>query len=83
MTGILLAGVLATASIGGTSGLLEGHPQRLLIQLYGVAVTFVWSAGVSFLLLRLVGVVVPLRVSREAELEGLDGSYRGNLGSSC
>jgi len=77
MTGILLAGVLATASIGDTSGLLEGHPQQLLIQLYGVAVTFVWSAGVSFLLLRLVGVVVPLRVSREAELEGLDISQHG------
>jgi len=31
MTEILLAGVFATASIGGTSGLLEGHPEQLLI----------------------------------------------------
>ena len=36
MTGILLAGVFATASIGGTSGLIEGNPHLLLIQLYGV-----------------------------------------------
>ena len=36
MTGTLLAGVFATASIGGTSGLIEGNPQLLLIQLYGV-----------------------------------------------
>ena len=45
MTGILLAGVFATASIGGTSGLIEGNPQLLLIQLYGVAVTLAWSGG--------------------------------------
>jgi ammonium transporter, Amt family len=77
MTGILLAGVFATASIGGTSGLLEGHPEQLLIQLYGVAVTLVWSAGGTFLLLKLVGAFVPLRVSREAELEGLDISQHG------
>jgi Amt family ammonium transporter len=77
LTGTLLAGVFATSAIGGTAGLLEGHPQQLLIQLYGVAVTFVWSAGVSFVLLKLVGLFVPLRVSREHELEGLDISQHG------
>jgi ammonia channel protein AmtB len=77
LTGTLLAGVFATSAIGGTAGLIEGHPQQLLIQLYGVAVTFVWSAGVSFVLLKLVGLFVPLRVSREHELEGLDISQHG------
>jgi ammonium transporter, Amt family len=57
LTGTLLAGVFATSAIGGTAGLIEGHPQQLLIQLYGVAVTFVWSAGLSFVLLKLVGPV--------------------------
>jgi Amt family ammonium transporter len=77
MTGVLLAGVFATASIGGTSGLIEGNPQQLLIQLYGVAVTFVWSGGVTYVLLKLVSAFVPLRVSREHELEGLDISQHG------
>ncbi|MBB4379491.1 ammonium transporter [Bradyrhizobium sp. SBR1B] len=77
LTGALLAGVFATSAIGGTAGLLEGHPQQLLIQFYGVAVTFVWSAGLSFILLKLVGLFVPLRVSREHELEGLDISQHG------
>jgi ammonium transporter, Amt family len=49
----------------------------LLIQLYGVAVTLVWSAGVTWVLLRLVGAFVPLRVSREHEMEGLDISQHG------
>src|SRR6266436_2089428 len=77
MTGILLAGIFATASIGGTSGLIEGNPQLMLIQLYGVAVTLVWSGGVTYVLLKLVSAFVPLRVSREHELGGLDISQHG------
>jgi Amt family ammonium transporter len=77
MTGVLLAGVFATASIGGTSGLIEGNPHQLLIQLYGVAVTFAWSAAITYVLLKLVSAFVPLRVSKEHEMEGLDISQHG------
>ena len=49
----------------------------MLIQFYGVAVTLVWSAGVTFVLLKLVSAFVPLRVSREHEMEGLDISQHG------
>ena len=72
----LLAGVFATASIGGTSGLMEGNPHLLLIQLYGIAVTLVWSVGVTYVLLKLVSAFVPIRVSPQPELEGLDISQR-------
>ena len=77
MTGVLLTGVFATASIGGTSGLIEGNPQQLLIQLYGVAVTFAWSAAITYVLLKLVSAFVPLRVSKAHEMEGLDISQHG------
>ena len=77
LTGTLLTGIFATASIGGASGLLEGNPRLLLTQFYGVAVTLVWSAAVTFVLLKLVSLFVPLRVSREHELEGLDISQHG------
>jgi Amt family ammonium transporter len=77
LTGTLLAGIFATASIGGTAGLLEGHPQQLLLQLYGCVVTLTWSAGMTYALLKLVSLFVPLRVSREHELEGLDISQHG------
>src|SRR5437879_2366353 len=72
MTGILLAGVFATASSGGTSGLIEGNPRQLLIQLYGVAVTLAWSGGVTYVLLKLVSALVPLRLSREPAMHGRD-----------
>ena len=77
LTGTLLAGVFATAAIGGTSGLLEGNAGQLLIQFYGVAVTLLWSGGMTFVLLKLVGVFVPLRVSLQQEMEGLDISQHG------
>jgi Amt family ammonium transporter len=77
MTGVLLAGVFATASIGGTSGLIEGNAGLLLIQLFGILVTLAWSGGVTYVLLKLVGAFVPLRVSREHELVGLDISQHG------
>jgi ammonium transporter, Amt family len=77
LTGTLLAGVFATSSIGGVPGLLEGHPELLLSQLYGVVVTLVWSGGVTYGLLKLVSAFVPLRVSREHELEGLDITQHG------
>ena len=77
MTGILLTGVFATAAIGGTSGLVEGNPRLMPIQLFGVAVTLAWSAGVTFALLKLVSLFVPIWVSLQQELEGLDISQHG------
>src|SRR5436305_2186402 len=77
LTGTLLAGVFAVNAIGGTAGLIEGNPQQVLIQLYGIATTLVWCGGVTFVLLKLVGVFAPLRVSMQQELEGLDISQHG------
>jgi ammonium transporter, Amt family len=77
LTGTVLAGVFAVNAIGGTSGLLEGNAQQVLIQLYGIGVTLAWSAGVTFVLLKLVGAFAPLRVSVQQELEGLDISQHG------
>ena len=77
MTGTLLAGVFAVNAIGGTAGLIEGNAQQVLIQLYGIAATLVWSGGITFVLLKLVGVFAPLRVSLQQELEGLDISQHG------
>ena len=77
MTGILLTGVFASASIGGTSGLLEGNPHLVLTQAYGVAVTLGWSLAITYILLKLVGLFVPVRLSMQQELEGLDISQHG------
>lgn len=77
LTGTLLAGVFATAAIGGTAGWIEGNPQQLVTQLYGVAVTLVWSGAATFVLLKLVGLFTPLRTTVQQELEGLDITQHG------
>jgi ammonium transporter, Amt family len=84
VTGTLLAGVFAAAAVSispatpkGLPGLLEGHPMQLLIQLFGVVVTALWCGIATYGLLRLVGVVFPLRASPEDEMAGLDISLHG------
>jgi ammonium transporter, Amt family len=77
ITGTILCGVFAATAIGGTSGLIEGNPQQVLIQLAGVGITLAWTTVVTFILLKLVGVFTPLRVSLQQELEGLDISQHG------
>ena len=83
-TGTLLTGVFATAAVSmspdtpaGYPGLLEGNPQQLLLQAVGVAVTLAWSGGLTFVLLKLIGAFLPLRVSLQQEIEGLDLSQHG------
>jgi Amt family ammonium transporter len=77
MMGTLLCGVFATAAIGGTSGLIEGHWMQPLIQFAGIGVTLVWSGAATLTLLKLVDVFVSLRVSPGQEQEGLDISQHG------
>jgi Amt family ammonium transporter len=84
LIGTLFAGVFAVGALsatadmpGGVSGLLEGNPQQLLAQLYGVGVTLVWSGGMTFVILKAVGMMVPLRVRHEDEIVGLDVSQHG------
>jgi Amt family ammonium transporter len=49
----------------------------VLAQLYGIGVTLAWSGIMTFVVLKLVGVVVPLRVRHEDEVMGLDVSQHG------
>ena len=44
---------------------------------FPIAATLVWSGGVTYVLLKLVSAFVPLRVSLQQELEGLDISQHG------
>jgi Amt family ammonium transporter len=83
-TGTLLAGVFAVAALSagpdtpkGIAGLLEGNPQQLLAQVYGVVVTALWSGALTFIILKVVGALVPLRVKQEDEVIGLDVSQHG------
>jgi Amt family ammonium transporter len=76
-TGTVLTGVFATGAVGKAAGLLEGNGGQVLIQLYGVVVTLVWSGIATFVLLKAISMFVPLRVDKQSEIEGLDVTQHG------
>jgi Amt family ammonium transporter len=77
IVGAILTGVFAVESIGGVPGLIEGNVGQVWTQIEGVIVTIVYCAVVSFILLKIIDVVIGLRVSQEAEVGGLDLNLHG------
>jgi len=68
-------GALATglfASVGGGTGLFFGNPGQVGIQAIGVGATWIFAGVGTFIILKIVDGVVGLRVSKEAEILGLD-----------
>jgi ammonium transporter, Amt family len=82
--GALATGVFASTLVNpaGANGLLFGNPSQLFVQWIGVAATWVYSFGVSYLLLRLIGHFWGVRVSPEEEDVGLDLSQHSEAGYS-
>jgi len=77
-TGALLTGVFATKALNGVAdGLLYGNPHQLGVQAVAVLAAIVYSGVVSFVLLKIVGAVVPLRADAGDETVGLDVSQHG------
>ena len=76
--GALLTGVLAQKSLNGLAdGLLYGNPHQLVVQATAVAAAIVYSGVGSFVLLKLISLVMPLRASASDEIEGLDITQHG------
>jgi ammonium transporter, Amt family len=76
--GALLTGVLAQKSLNGIAdGLLFGNPAQLGIQATAVAAAIVYSGVMSFVLLKIVSLVFPLRAADSDESLGLDVSMHG------
>ena len=75
--GAVLTGVFAAEAVGGTAGLIEGNAGQVGLQLSGIGVTIAYSAVATFILVKLVGAVMGLRVEEDEEREGLDTSLHG------
>ena len=77
-TGALLTGVFAQKSLNGVAdGLLFGNPGQLGTQAVAVLAAIVYSGVVSFILLKIIGAVIPLRANAADEGVGLDVSQHG------
>ena len=76
--GALLTGVFAQRALNGIAdGLLFGNPAQLGIQAMAVAAAIVYSGGMSFVLLKVIGAVIPLRADESEESVGLDLALHG------
>ena len=79
IVGAVLTGVFATSFIGGDgkSGLVDGNAMQVVTQIEGIVLTIVWSAVGSFVILKVIDIVVGLRVPQQVERDGLDYALHG------
>jgi Amt family ammonium transporter len=77
--GAMLTGAFAKNAINSSSKgwLYDGNGHQMLIQFYDVAAVFVYCGIGTFIILKVIDIIIGIRVSKEAEIEGLDISQHG------
>jgi Amt family ammonium transporter len=85
--GAILTGIYATRAVadkaiskGNPLGFVDGNTSLFVGQMVAVLITMVFSAVVTFVLLKILDLTMGLRVSRDAERQGLDLSEHGEEG---
>jgi ammonium transporter, Amt family len=77
--GALLTGVFAINEYSGSSGLIEGNPGQVVNQAIGIVTVIVYDGVVSFVILKIIDIVIGLRVTDEVERDGLDLALHGEI----
>jgi Amt family ammonium transporter len=79
--GAILTGVFASNAINSAAHgwLIDGNSGQMIIQVYDVLGTFIYCGVVTFIILKIIDVVIGLRVSKEVEVEGLDINLHGEV----
>jgi ammonium transporter, Amt family len=75
--GAVGTGILSAGSLGGVKGDDYSIAGQTMIQIEAVIITILWTAIGSFILLKLVDIVVGLRVDADSERQGLDLTSHG------
>lgn len=80
--GALATGLFASTAVnsGGADGLFFGNAHQLTIQAIGVGATIAYSVVVTYIVLKIIDVMIGLRVSRDDETQGLDLSQHSEVG---
>jgi Amt family ammonium transporter len=79
--GLLATGLFANASLNpsGANGLFYGNPALFGIEAFAVAVVALFSFVGSYVLLKVINLITPIRVTAEEEEAGLDISEHGEV----
>jgi len=74
-----IVGMILTAVFASNVGLIYGDSSVFLYHLITILITIVFTLFMSYLLLKIVDSVLPLRVREDLEERGLDASQHGEL----
>ncbi len=77
MLGAFLIALFAKPEIGEAKGLFFGGTSLLAPQIIGILAVGIYSIVVSFIIFKVVDIVIGLRVEKDEELEGLDEVVHG------
>src|SRR5437763_2396572 len=79
--GAIATGLFATVAINsaGANGLFFGNPQQLLTQLIAVGATWIYAAGATFVIVKVIDLTIGMRVREHEEALGLDVSQHGEI----
>jgi Amt family ammonium transporter len=77
--GAMMTGMFASNAINSSSKgwLIDGNGHQMLIQFYDVGAVFLYCGIGTFIILKVIDMIVGLRVSPEVEVEGLDINLHG------
>jgi len=79
LLGALATGVFATTAVNAFPGLIEGNVDQLVKQLIAVAATVAYAAVATFVIVKVVDVILGIRVKPEHEEVGLDLALHGEV----
>jgi len=77
--GTILTGFFAVAAINGINGAIVGNWRQLGIQALGVLIAAVYAFVVTYVILKVINIFLPVRVSKEVETQGLDEALHGEI----
>ena len=79
MFGAVATGVFATTAINFGQGLIDGNPFQVVIQLVAVGATIAYAVIATFLIVKVVDLVLGIRVPSQTEELGLDIAVHGEV----
>ncbi len=79
--GAIATGLFATVAInsGAANGLFFGNPSQLLTQVIAVGATWIYAAGATFVIVKVIDLTIGMRVREHEESLGLDASQHGEI----
>ena len=77
--GAVATGVFATAAINAYPGLIDGNPGQVVTQVLAVGATIAYAVVATFVIVKVTGLVLGIRVKSDQEELGLDLAVHGEV----